>query len=103
MTNLLHAVDKVTARRGAEVLLEILASEGVEYIFGNPGTTETTFLAAVAASKATYVLALHESSAVGIAAAHLVYRPPARGRIEGWIARLGWLGLFLGFFAIVYL
>lgn len=38
--------------------------------------------------------------AVGIAAAHLVYRPPARGRIEGWIARLGWLGLFLGFFAI---
>ena len=39
-------------------------------MFGNPGTTETTFLAAVAASKATYVLSLHESSAVGIAAGY---------------------------------
>ena len=34
------------------------------------GTTETTFLAAIAASKATYVLSLHESSAVGIAAGY---------------------------------
>ena len=32
----------------------------------NPGTMETTFLATVAASKAPYVLSLHESSAVGI-------------------------------------
>src|SRR5262249_13881833 len=39
-------------------------------VFGNPGTTETTFLAAVAASKATYVLALHKSSAVGVAAGY---------------------------------
>ena len=40
------------------------------FVFGNPGTTETTFLAAIAASKATYVLSLHESSAVGIAAGY---------------------------------
>jgi benzoylformate decarboxylase len=39
-------------------------------VFGNPGTTETTFLAAIAESKATYVLALHESTAVGIAAGY---------------------------------
>jgi len=32
------------ARRGADILLEILASEGVEYIFGNPGTTELPLL-----------------------------------------------------------
>ena len=30
----------VDARRGADVLLEVLESEGVQYIFGNPGTTE---------------------------------------------------------------
>jgi hypothetical protein len=33
-------VAKVDARRGADVLLEVLESEGVQYIFGNPGTTE---------------------------------------------------------------
>jgi hypothetical protein len=32
-------VAKVDARRGADVLLEVLESEGVQYIFGNPGTT----------------------------------------------------------------
>ncbi len=68
MTNLLHAVDKVTARRGAEVLLEILASEGVEYIFGNPGTTELPLMDALLRTPdIRYILALQEASAVAMA------------------------------------
>jgi len=57
-------------RTGGELIQDFLAAYDVPFVFGNPGTTETTFLAAVAASQATYVLSLHESSAVGIAAGH---------------------------------
>ena len=34
-------VEQAGARRGAGVLLEILRSEGVQYVFGNPGTTRS--------------------------------------------------------------
>jgi benzoylformate decarboxylase len=65
-------------RTGGELIGDFLATFDIPYVFGNPGTTETTFLAAVAASKSTYVLALHESSAVGIAAGYaLVTGKPA--------------------------
>ncbi len=38
---------------------------------------------------------------VGMAAAHLAYRPPLRGgRVNGWVALLGWLSLIGGFAAI---
>jgi benzoylformate decarboxylase len=57
-------------RTGGELIQDFLATYEIPFVFGNPGTTETTFLAAVAASKATYVLSLHESSAVGIAAGY---------------------------------
>jgi benzoylformate decarboxylase len=57
-----------TSRTGAELIRDFVATFDIEYVFGNPGTTETTFLAALAASDATYVLALNEPSAVGIAA-----------------------------------
>jgi Thiamine pyrophosphate enzyme, N-terminal TPP binding domain len=57
-------------RTGGELIQDFLGTYEIPFVFGNPGTTETTFLAAVAASKATYVLALHESSAVGIAAGY---------------------------------
>ncbi len=57
-----------TSRTGAELVGDFVANFGIEYVFGNPGTTETTFLAALASSDATYVLALNEPSAVGIAA-----------------------------------
>ena len=57
-------------RTGGELIQDFLATYEIAFVFGNPGTTETTFLAAVAASKATYILSLHESSAVGIAAGH---------------------------------
>ncbi len=57
-------------RTGAELVQDFVANYDIEYVFGNPGTTETTFLAALAGSKATYVLALNEPSAVGIAAGY---------------------------------
>ena len=34
------ALDNVTGRRGAGLLLDVQRSEGVRYVFGNPGTTE---------------------------------------------------------------
>lgn len=60
----------MTVRTGGELVQDFLETYEVSFVFGNPGTTETTFLAAVAASKASYVLSLHESSAVGIAAGY---------------------------------
>ena len=58
------------SRTGGELIQDFLKTYDIPFVFGNPGTTETTFLAAVAASKATYVLCLHESTAVGIAAGY---------------------------------
>lgn len=60
----------MTTRTGVEVIQDFLDTYEVPFVFGNPGTTETTFLAAVAGSKARYMLTLHESSAVGIAAGY---------------------------------
>lgn len=60
----------MTGRTGGELIQDFLAAYEIPFVFGNPGTTETAFLAAIATSKATYILALHESSAVGIAAGY---------------------------------
>ena len=61
-------VSKIQARRGAQLLLEILESEGVEYIFGNPGTTELPLIDALLESPAIrYVLSLQEASVVAMA------------------------------------
>lgn len=58
----------LSARRGADVLLETLVSEGVEYIFGNPGTTELPLIDALLRNPALkYILALQEASAVAMA------------------------------------
>jgi benzoylformate decarboxylase len=43
-------LDQAGARRGADVLLEVLRSEGVEYIFGNRGTTELPLMDALLAT-----------------------------------------------------
>lgn len=68
MSRMFSKVDSVNARRGADVLLEILASEGVDYIFGNPGTTELPLMDALLNSPAIkYVLALQEATAVAMA------------------------------------
>jgi len=57
-----------TKRNGAKILLESLESEGVEYIFGNPGTTELPLIDALIDSKNIhYIWALQEASVVAMA------------------------------------
>jgi benzoylformate decarboxylase len=53
---------------GRHAFLEVLHQEGVEYLFGNPGTTELPLMdALVDRPDIKYVLALQEASAVGMA------------------------------------
>lgn len=53
---------------GRDVLLEVLRTEGVEWIFGNPGSTELPLIDALAAvDDIGYALALQEATAVGMA------------------------------------
>lgn len=53
---------------GRDALLEILDSERVTHVFGNPGTTELPLIDALAARPdITYVLALQEAPVVGMA------------------------------------
>lgn len=53
---------------GRHAFLDVLQQEGVEYIFGNPGTTELPLMdGLVDRPEIKYILALQESSAVGIA------------------------------------
>ena len=54
--------------RGKQVLMESLIAHGVEYIFGNPGTTESPILDALLDyPQLQYVMALHEGVALGAA------------------------------------
>ena len=53
---------------GKEALARMLAAEGLEYIFGNPGTSETPFLDVLQDyPNLKYVQALQEGTAVGMA------------------------------------
>ena len=53
---------------GKEALARMLAAEGLEYIFGNPGTSETPFLDVLQDyPKLQYIQALQEGTAVGMA------------------------------------
>lgn len=65
------AITKMTQiepRRGGKLLLELLESEGVEYVFGNPGTTELPFIDALIDSSAVkYIWGLQEASVVAMA------------------------------------
>ncbi len=55
-------------RNGAKILLESLQSEGVEYIFGNPGTTELPLIDALNDYPSIkYIWALQEASVVAMA------------------------------------
>lgn len=66
------------AYTGGDLIRDFLDLEEIPFVFGNPGTTETTSLDAVGRSKAQYLLALHESTVVGIAAGYaMVTRKPA--------------------------
>jgi benzoylformate decarboxylase len=54
--------------RAVDVMLDILRDEGVDRVFGNPGTTELPFTEALAGvPDIAYVLALQEASAVAMA------------------------------------
>lgn len=57
-------------KTGAELVQDFIDVNGIEYVFGCPGTTETTFLAAIAGSSAQYVLGLTEPVVVGIASGY---------------------------------
>ena len=55
-------------RNGAKILLEALESEGVKYIFGNPGTTELPLIdALIDTPSIQYIWGLHEASVVAMA------------------------------------
>ena len=56
---------------GAGAMYELMLREGVRYVFGNPGTTELPLMDQFAArDEIHYILALHEDSALGIAAGY---------------------------------
>ncbi|MEN3334337.1 MAG: benzoylformate decarboxylase [Blastocatellia bacterium] len=56
---------------GAQAMYEMMVREGVRYVFGNPGTTELPLMDMFAArSEIDYILALHEDSALGVAAGY---------------------------------
>ncbi|WP_273960800.1 thiamine pyrophosphate-binding protein [Enterobacter kobei] len=68
MIKSLTSISDLNMRTGADILLELLESEGVEYIFGNPGTTELPLIDALLRHENIhYILALQESSVVAIA------------------------------------
>ena len=63
--------------RGRDVVMESLLAHGAEYLFGNPGTTESPLIDSLAAYPAlSYVLTLHEGIAIGAAS----YYAQASGR-----------------------
>ncbi len=64
----IRPLDAIAPRRGAAVLLEVLRSEGVRYVFGNPGTTELPLMDALTGcSDLSYILGLQEASCVAMA------------------------------------
>jgi benzoylformate decarboxylase len=64
--------------RGRQVLMESLVAHGVEFIFGNPGTTESPLIDSLQGYPALkYVTALHEGVALGAA----TYYAAASGKV----------------------
>lgn len=58
----------MTVMTGREALMQILKQEGVEYVFGLPGSTELMFMdALVDHPEIKYILGLHEVNAIGMA------------------------------------
>ena len=56
---------------GAQAFFEMLVRQGIRYIFGNPGTSELPLMDVFASrNEIEYILALHEDSALGIAAGY---------------------------------
>jgi benzoylformate decarboxylase len=60
--------ERMSGALAVDVLLECLEELGIRYVFGNPGTTEQVFIAALARRPTpAYVLGLHETVAVAMA------------------------------------
>ena len=60
--------DQVNRRRGVALLLDVRRSEGVRYIFGNPGTTELPLMdALIDAREISYIWGLQGASVVAMA------------------------------------
>lgn len=58
----------IRGQRGADLFVEVLRSEGVRHVFGNPGTTELPLLDALSGiCDIHYVLGLQEASVVAMA------------------------------------
>ena len=57
-------------RTGGELIQDFLGTYEIPFVFGNPGTTETTFLAAMRHRKPPTSCRCTNSSAVGIAAGY---------------------------------
>jgi len=56
---------------GAELVVQVLRAEGVDTVFGNPGTTELDLMRAFnSARDLRYVLGLHEGAVMGMAEGH---------------------------------
>lgn len=54
--------------RGRDLLFQVLEAEGIEYLFGNPGTTELPVVdGCTAYPRVRYIMALHEDIAIGMA------------------------------------
>ena len=61
----------MTRMTGRRAMLEMLRAEGVEYIFGNPGTSESPIMHELESfPELKYVLVLQEGVAVGMADAY---------------------------------
>ncbi|WHS58309.1 thiamine pyrophosphate-binding protein [Pseudomonas sp. G2-4] len=62
------APSSIRGQRGADLFVEVLRSEGVRHVFGNPGTTELPLLDALSGvPEIHYVLGLQEASVVAMA------------------------------------
>ncbi|MDP3062824.1 MAG: thiamine pyrophosphate-binding protein, partial [Chloroflexota bacterium] len=60
--------------KGKHILLEMLRAEGVKYIFGNPGTTESPLTDALESyPDIQYLTALQEATAIGMADGYARY------------------------------
>ncbi len=60
-------------KNGKQILSDFFDVFDIDYVFGNPGTTETTFLDVISAQEeCKYILGLHESTVIGIAAGYAI-------------------------------
>ncbi|WP_280537236.1 thiamine pyrophosphate-dependent enzyme [Halopenitus sp. POP-27] len=76
-------------RSGADLFVETLSEYGVEYLFGNPGTTEVPVVEAVDDADLDYILGLQEDIAVGMASGYACTLRDRIGAPIGEAVRLG--------------